>query len=126
MQQGCSCGVCMRPASSCGWWDIVQGLVSTGRQHECWLPRYPHGSCTAALTPGRTQADGGAGVDRKGMLRAAGRARAAGAPAVRPRFQQGGVDEVCFLGAHAAGPRAGTWQVFFLLNGGRSASSAAA
>ena len=43
------------------------------------------------------QADGGLRIDRKSMLRAAG--RASGAAAVKPRFQQGSVDEVCFLGA---------------------------
>ena len=46
------------------------------------------------------QADGGLRIDRKSMLRAAG--RASGAAAVKPRFQQGSVDEVCFLGAPTA------------------------
>lgn len=46
------------------------------------------------------QADGGLRIDRRSMLRAAG--RASGAAAVKPRFQQGSVDEVCFLGASTA------------------------
>lgn len=46
------------------------------------------------------QADAGAGVDRRGMLRASARNKLAGVGA-KPRFLQGSVDEVSFLGARA-------------------------
>ena len=46
------------------------------------------------------QADAGAGVDRRGMLRASTRNKLAGVGA-KPRFLQGSVDEVSFLGERA-------------------------
>ena len=46
------------------------------------------------------QADAGAGVDRRGMLRASARNKLGGVGA-KPRFLQGSVDEVSFLGARA-------------------------
>ena len=46
------------------------------------------------------QADAGAGVDRRGMLRASARSKLGGV-GTKPRFLQGSVDEVSFLGARA-------------------------
>ncbi|KAK9844120.1 hypothetical protein WJX81_005003 [Elliptochloris bilobata] len=63
------------------------------------------------------QADAGAGVDRKSMLRASTRSRVTGSGA-KPRFQQGGVDEVSFLAAELGplaslllAPEEGVWGV---------------
>ena len=61
------------------------------------------------------QADAGAGVDRKGMLRTTTRNKLSGV-GVKPRFLHGSVDEVSFLGARTLeGPGAGYTTMRFRL-----------